>query len=380
MGRTKSAGRSPIYTTFPLSEYSEIIDVRSPGEFTEDRIPGAVNLPVLDNEERAKVGTLYKQSPFEARKLGASIVSQNIAQHLSTYLATKDKSYSPLVYCWRGGQRSHSFALVLTQIGWQVTVLEGGYKTYRAYVREQLSQLPQRFTYQVLCGLTGTGKTHILQRLAQRGVQVLDLEGLANHRGSLLGQAWDDKLEPQPSQKRFESLLLQQLQSFEENQTVWVESESNKIGDVHLPPTLWDKMKQAQCIEVQLAQRERVEFLLQEYPHLVNYPHLLKTQLQQLKSRYGGCKLNEWLRLIDEGKWYALVADLLESHYDPAYSRSMRQTFQHPEKKLKLADLSASSVEAALDVLCSSSSAAGAGKGKKAAKLRAKGKGEGGKE
>lgn len=202
----------PKYTQQPWTEtYSEIIDVRSPSEFTQDRIPTAINLPVLDDAERAEVGTIYKQSPFAARKKGAALVAKNISQHLVEYFASKDKDYRPLVYCWRGGQRSNSMASVLSQIGWQVTVIEGGYKTYRTYVREQLEKLPENFNYKLLCGLTGSGKTYILRQLKQRGAQVLDLEAIANHRGSLLGEEWTGKPASQPSQKYFESLLLHQL-------------------------------------------------------------------------------------------------------------------------------------------------------------------------
>jgi tRNA 2-selenouridine synthase len=347
--------RSLKYTQQPWAEtYSEIIDVRSQSEFAEDHIPGAINLPVLDDAQRAKVGTLYKQvCPFESRKVGASLVAQNIAQHLDTHFTAKNKNYHPLVYCWRGGQRSNSIALVLSQIGWQVTVIEGGYKTYRAYVRDQLQQLPEQFTYQVLCGLTGSGKTHILRQLTNRGVQVLDLEGLANHRGSLLGQEWEGKLSPQPAQKRFESLLLQKLQSFDVSKAVWVEAESNKIGQVYLPPSLWQQMKQANCIEVQLPQAVRIEWLLQEYPHLVTHPDLLKRKLEYLKSRYGREKINEWYNLIDTSQWYALVEDLLLNHYDPTYSRSMGQSYVQVERKLQLADLADASVDALLDALVS---------------------------
>jgi tRNA 2-selenouridine synthase len=229
---------------------------------------------------------------------------------------------------------------VLVQIGWQVTVLQGGYKTYRAYVRDQLQQLPEQFNYQVLCGLTGTGKTYTLRQMSQRGVQVLDLEGLANHRGSLLGEAWQGKPSPQPSQKYFESLLLQQLQSFDPNQSVWVEAESNKIGQVYLPQSLWQKMKHASCVEIQLPLDARVQLLLQEYPHLVTHHDVLKAKLQLLKSRYGRQKLNEWYHLIDAGQWETLVKNLLESHYDPTYTESMRRDFQRVERVLSLPDLS----------------------------------------
>ena len=345
--------RSPNYTEQPWTKtYSEIIDVRSGSEFTEDHIPGAINLPVLNDVERAKVGTLYKQvCPFEARKVGASLVAQNIARYLDSHLAAKDKRYHPLIYCWRGGQRSNSMALVLSQIGWQVTVLQGGYKTYRTYVRAQLEQLPQQFTYQVLCGLTGSGKTYILHQLAKRGVQVLDLEGLANHRGSLLGQEWEGKPAPQPSQKSFESQILQKLQSFDVSKPVWVEAESNKIGQVYLPPSLWQQMKQANCVEVQFPQAARIEWLLQEYPHLITHPDLLKQKLKRLKSRYGRDKINEWYDLIDAGKWHTLVDDLLTFHYDPAYMRSLGQCYVHVERQLQIADLSDASMNALLDAL-----------------------------
>lgn len=347
--------RLPNHTQQPWKEtYSEIIDVRSESEFVEDHIPGAINLPVLNDTERVKVGTLYKQvCPFDARKVGAALVAQNIAKHLNTHFSQKDKNYQPLLYCWRGGQRSNSMALVLNQIGWQVTVLDGGYKTYRTHVRDRLQTLPQHFTYWVLSGMTGSGKTHILQQLAQRNFQVLDLESLAKHRGSLLGQEWDGELSPQPSQKRFESLLLQELQGFNTDKPVWLEAESNKIGQVYLPSALWQKMKQANCFEIQLPIAVRVNWLLQEYPHLTAHPELLKSKLARLKSRHGSEKINEWYNLIDAGHWYDLVGDLLTSHYDPTYSRSTSQCYAQVEQRFKLSDLSNTNVEALLTQLAS---------------------------
>ncbi len=344
---------SPTFTQQPWKEtYSEIIDVRSPAEFAEDCIPGAINLPVLSDLERAEVGTIYKQSPFTARKKGAALVAKNLSQHLIDHFESKDKNYRPLVYCWRGGQRSNSMALVLSQVGWQVTVLDGGYKTYRAYVREQLEQLPHWFTYKILCGLTGTGKTHILQQLSQRtDQQVLDLEALANHRGSLLGEEWTNKPISQPTQKQFESLLLQQLQSFDSSFPVWVESESNKIGQVHLPPSLWQKMKQASCIEIQLPLSARVQFLLTAYPHLVDNPEILKAKLQLLKPRYGKEKIKQWEKLIDSGLWSKFVQDLLHFHYDPSYSQSIERDFAKVERTLSIEEISDRTIENLLDLL-----------------------------
>lgn len=347
--------RSPLYTQFPLAQaYSEIIDVRSEGEFAEDCIPGALNFPVLNDEERAKVGTIYHQdSPFAARKLGAALVAKNISRHLETHFASKSKTYEPLVYCWRGGQRSNSLALVLSQIGWQVTVIEGGYKTYRRYVREQLMAIAPQLRYRVLCGLTGSGKTYLLQRLRSRGEQVLDLEGLANHRGSLLGQVWEERPEPQPSQKYFESLLLPVLQSFNPQRSVWVESESNKIGEVHVPNQLWQALKQANCVEVEVAIAARVDWLLQEYPHLIEHPDYLKNKLQRLESRYGKWQIATWYDWIDRGCWRELVQNLLETHYDPSYYRSMKHAYQREQaRSLSIPDLSDASVTSLLDKLC----------------------------
>lgn len=345
--------RLPNYTNSPWQEkYTEIIDVRSENEFTEDHLPNAINLPVLNNEERVKVGTIHKQvSPFEARKVGASLVSANISTHLEKHFCHKEKDYSPLIYCWRGGQRSQSMAMVLSQIGWNVTVIEGGYKTYRTHVREQLQQLIPKFNYKILCGLTGTGKTHILHALERQGEQVLDLEKLANHRGSLLGQEWQNKLEPQPSQKYFESLLLQTLKKFDSDSLVWVESESNKVGEIHLPSILWEQMKKAPSIEVQLPLAARVEWLLQEYPHLTKHPEIIRKKLKYLKSHRGKKKIDYWYSLIDAKQFGSLVQDLLETHYDPAYNRSMNKTFKTPEKILEIPDLSESSINLVLDKL-----------------------------
>ncbi len=341
------------YTKEPHKEtYSEIIDVRSSSEFAEDRIPGAINLPVLNDAERAEVGTIYKQfSPFQARKIGAAIVSKNISKHLNEHFANKEKNYQPLVYCWRGGQRSASLATVLSQIGWRVTLLEGGYKTYRSYVRQELDSLSRKLNYKILCGLTGSGKTHILRNMHQRGFQVLDLEALANHRGSLLGEEWQGKRTPQPSQKYFDSKLLQVLQGFNPDETVWVESESNKIGQVHLPQFLWKEMKQSSCVEIKLPLDVRVQFLLAEYPHLIDNPEILKAKLEKLKSSCGWKRISQWYRMINNQEWESFVKDMLESHYDPTYRKSMQQNFNQIERVVSLNDLSNSSIDSCLDSL-----------------------------
>ncbi|MGB2924488.1 MAG: tRNA 2-selenouridine(34) synthase MnmH [Limnothrix sp.] len=327
-------------------DYAEIIDVRSPGEFLEDHIPGAINFPVLDDEERAKVGTIYKQvSPFEARKIGAAIVSKNIGQHIQAHFLDKPKSYHPLIYCWRGGQRSNSLAHILNQIGWQTTLIQGGYKTYRKQVRETLEVLPESLSYKILCGYTGSAKTYLLQKMAEAGLQVLDLEGLANHRGSLLGQVWQEKPTPQPSQKWFESKLFHTLQTFDLQQPIWVESESNAIGKVNVPKSLWEQMRRSPCYEIALPTSERVQWLISEYPHLIEYPEELKRLLGYLISNLGKQKVEAWFKLIDAKKWPEFVAAILEEHYDPAYRRSLPKHFSEPIETFELDNLQPDSVQ-----------------------------------
>jgi tRNA 2-selenouridine synthase len=187
-----------------LAEFDAVIDARSEAEHAEDRLPGAVNWPSLDNAQRIEVGTLYKQvNPFEARKRGASLVAANIARHIEREVMDKPKTWQPLVYCWRGGQRSGALSMVLGQIGFRVGIVEGGYKAFRHEVLAQLPALAQRLQYRVICGPTGAGKTRLLQALAAEGAQVLDLEALASHRSSVLGVIPG---QPQPSQKGFDTL------------------------------------------------------------------------------------------------------------------------------------------------------------------------------
>ncbi len=314
--------------------FDDVIDVRSPGEFADDHIPGAVNLPVLDDAERAEVGTVYhRASAFAARKLGAGLVSGNIGRHLGGHFAGRDKDYKPFVYCWRGGHRSGSIATVLAQVGWRVTVLAGGYKTYRAHVRRELDAAPPLFAFRLLAGATGSAKTRLLHRLAGRGAQVLDLEGLARHRGSVLGDAG-----PQPPQKYFESLLLAALDRLDPTAPVWVEAESNRIGDVYVPPALWAAMRAAGGVEVRMPVAGRVAHLLNEYAHMVADPELLKGKLRLLTARHGARQVEFWVRRIDAGEWEAFVESLLEVHYDPGYAASTQRCFPHVTEAVELAD------------------------------------------
>ncbi|WP_024544507.1 tRNA 2-selenouridine(34) synthase MnmH [Picosynechococcus sp. NKBG15041c] len=332
--------------------YTQIIDVRSPAEFAEDHIPGAVNFPVLSNEERAIVGTIYKQrSPFEARKIGAALVSKNIGHHLEHHFLDQPKTFHPLIYCWRGGQRSNSFATVLSQIGWQTTLLTGGYKTYRDYVRQSLDELGQNLSLRILCGYTGSAKTKLLQALHQEHFQVLDLEAIACHRGSLLGQMWTETPQAQPSQKWFESQLLAKLKTFDPARPIWVESESKTVGNVHLPKTLWENMGRSPVVEVALPLAERVELLMAEYPHLIEQPAILKQLLGHLSAKYGKRKIQAWYDLIDGQQWPEFVSAILQEHYDPTYRQSLPRHFQMPQKTILLENLAPQSIKRFIEAI-----------------------------
>jgi tRNA 2-selenouridine synthase len=312
-------------TVAQLSGYDDIIDVRSPAEYAEDHIPGAINSPVLDNEERALVGTLYVQaSQFEAKKRGAALISRNIARHLETLFKDKPKNWKPLVYCWRGGQRSGAMSHILAQIGWNTSRLEGGYKAYRRHVITELQRLPANFAFRVVCGATGSGKSRLLAALHEQGAQVLDLEQLAKHRGSLLGNLPD---EPQPSQKMFDSLVWDTLRGFDDQRPVLVEAESKKIGSLAVPDALLEAMRAAECILIEAPVPARVKLLMEDYGHFLRDPALLAQRLAPLADLHGHKVISEWNTLAEEGKWETLVEDLLVRHYDPAYRRSTSANF-----------------------------------------------------
>jgi tRNA 2-selenouridine synthase len=313
-----------------LGEFDEIIDVRTPAEFAEDHLPGAINCAVLSDEERITVGTLYKQvSPFEARKVGAALVAKNIAAHLQTRFHDHPKSWRPLIYCWRGGQRSGAMCIILAQVGWAAHKLEGGYKTYRRDVLDKLEALPQRFTFRVICGSTGSGKSRLLTALGDSGHQVLDLEMLAQHRGSVLGRLPG---QTQPSQKCFDSALLLALQKFDPALPVFVEAESNKIGLITLPPALIEAMHSSACLVVETPLGTRVDGLLEEYRHYIENPESLITHLQSLHRFRGAKQLEHWGSLIHAGDFETLVAELLTLHYDPSYFRATSKHYANLDK------------------------------------------------
>ena len=308
-----------------LAEFDAVLDARSPAEYAEDHIPGAGSYPVLTNEERAHVGTIYKQeSPFTAKKIGAALTARNIAAHIETSFLDKPKSWRPLVYCWRGGKRSGAFAHVLREVGWDAKSLEGGYKAYRRHVVERLAELPERYRFRVVHGVTGSGKSRLLAALAAAGAQVLDLEDLAAHRGSVLGNLPE---RPQPSQKMFESLLLKELQSLEPEKEIFVEGESKKIGQLQVPDALIARMRASECVLLDTAPEARIALLMDEYRHFFSDLPALYAQLDCLAGLHGRERVEEWKALAAEGRWAELVARLLEEHYDPAYRRSAAHNF-----------------------------------------------------
>ena len=325
-----------------LAAFDEIIDVRTPAEFAEDHAPG----PVLDDAQRVEVGTLYKQvSPFAAKKIGAAYVAENVARHLRERFLDRPKSWRPLVMCWRGGERSGAMTHILRRVGWDAQQLDGGYKAYRRLVVDTLVEQPRDFAFQVVCGATGSGKSRLLQALAARGAQVLDLEALACHKGSVLGVLPDAD---QPSQKAFETRLLAALAGLDPARPVFVEAESRKIGRLHLPDTLLEGLRAGACIEVEAEFSARVEFLLRDYDYFLAAPDWLNQRLDALRPLQGHETVKRWQDLARSGAWRQLVSELLGQHYDPLYRRSQHHNFAGlaTPRKLATEDLSPAGIDA----------------------------------
>jgi len=297
--------------------FDDIIDVRSPAEHAEDHLPGAINLPVMDNAERARVGTIYKQvSPFMARKIGAAIVARNAARHLEGPLADKPGGWRPLVYCWRGGQRSGSFATILSQIGWRVELVRGGYKAWRGLVVQALYDRPFPAPVIVLDGNTGSAKTELLNLLPEHGVQVLDLEGLAGHRGSLFGA-----MGVQPSQKLFEMRLAMAMSALDPARPVVVEAESAKVGECRLPPGLWRAMCAAPRVEIAAPLAARAAYLTRAYADLTADPDRLLARIESLRHFHSAETIEIWMQAARAGDFATLAQGLMAAHYDPRYNR-----------------------------------------------------------
>jgi tRNA 2-selenouridine synthase len=297
--------------------FDDIIDARAPAEYAEDHLPGAISLPVLSDAQRAEVGTIYKQvNPFVAKKLGAALVARNVADHLLGPLADKPGGWRPLVYCWRGGQRSGSFASILSQIGWRVEVVQGGYKTWRRLVVREVYDTPVRAPLVVLDGNTGSAKTEILNLLPAHGLQVIDLEGLANHRGSLFGARGD-----QPSQKAFEGRLAQALAGLDPARPVVVEAESSKVGNCRLPPEIWKAMTRAPRVVLHAAPSARAQYLTRAYGDMVADVPRLTEVISLLRPVHAQEVIAEWHKMASEGSFADLAESLMVRHYDPRYAK-----------------------------------------------------------
>ena len=345
---------SAAEATQHLASFHTIIDARSPAEFAEDHLPGAVNWPVLDNDERREVGTEYVQvSAFDARKSGAAIVAKRIGELLHTHVQDKARDWRPLVYCWRGGTRSGALAWFLDQIGFRTTLVQGGYKAFRVQVREQLTALPLRLEYVVIAGRTGSGKTRLLQALAEAGAQVLDLEGLARHRGSVLGGL---PYEPQPSQKAFETELWHTLSAFDPARPVYVESESRKIGQLQVPTALLERMRtDSRVVMVTMPDDARVQLLLEEYGFFADQLERFCGHLDTLIDLRGRDTVTHWQTLARTGRWAEVFGELMRCHYDPLYLKSMQRNYAQVgcAQQLLLCNSSAQALSDATTVLLS---------------------------
>jgi tRNA 2-selenouridine synthase len=310
-----------------LDQFDAILDARSEGEHAEDHLPGAQSWPSLNNEERIRVGTLYKQvSPFEAQKIGAALVAKNIAHHIETRVMDKPKNWQPLIYCWRGGKRSNSLALILGQIGFKVHLIEGGYKAFRKEVMEDTPRQALRLQFQVLCGPTGSGKTRLLQSLASLGAQVLDLEKIACHRSSVLGLIPG---QAQPTQKAFDTQVWDALRRFSPDRPVFVEAESKKVGNLAVPAELMTRMRASPCIRIDLPLEGRVSLLMEDYAFFTEDRTLFAERLDKLTALRGKAVVDGWKERIALGQMREVVSELLSGHYDPGYEQSTSQNFGH---------------------------------------------------
>jgi tRNA 2-selenouridine synthase len=329
-----------------FDQFDAVIDARSEGEYAEDHLPGALNWPTLHDEERQSIGTLYKQvNAFEAKKRGAALAARNISTHIEAHVLDKPRDWAPLAYCWRGGKRSGSLSLVLDQIGFRMSLIEGGYKAFRAAMLLDIEACAARLTFQVVCGTTGSGKTRLLLALRAAGAQVLDLEDLARHRSSVLGALPGIA---QPTQKRFDTLVWEQLRQFDPERVVFVESESKKVGNVSIHPALVERMRSSPCSVVDLSLEQRVELLLEDYAYFTAHPEQFCNRLDALTAQRGKVVIEEWKALVRQGDLRPVVQDLLVSHYDPVYLQSMERNFVQfaQASRLTPADRSVTSMQA----------------------------------
>ncbi|HET7792491.1 MAG TPA: tRNA 2-selenouridine(34) synthase MnmH, partial [Rhizobacter sp.] len=334
--------------------YDLIIDARSPREFSDDHIPGALNLPVVVDDEYAAVGTLHRTDTHAAYLLGVQQALRNIADDIAEHIAPLPRHARILVYCFRGGKRSELWSSALRIIGFKVDVLRGGWRNYRRWVREGLDTLPRNFRFKLVAGPTGVGKTRFLAALRTLGEQVIDLEGIAHHRGSVLGEVPG---EPQPTQKQFDSDLLAQLRLLDPDRPVWLESESKRIGRVQLPVSLFEAMQTSPVVLLGAPMASRVQLWHDEYPNLAADPKRVVSLLGALadtKMLVGNKEFAAWEQLAASGDTRELFARVMEHYYDPLYGRSLARDFHHFEQavRIELDDLSMDGMIAAAKRVC----------------------------
>lgn len=300
-----------------LSKTTPIIDVRSPGEYDHAHIPGALSLPLFSNEERAEVGTIYKQrGRVKAVQRGLEIVGPKMSQFSKFALALD--SQKVLVHCWRGGMRSSSMAWLLETLGLECYLLEGGYKSYRNYI---LNSFEKSLKIVLLGGFTGSGKTDLLSILKESGQQVIDLEGLANHKGSAFGSIG---LPPQPSNEMFENLLSKEVDSTDSEKVVWIEDESRNVGKVFIPENLWLQMRRAPLIRIESSFEDRLERLVRDYA--TEESARLEESIAKIEKRlgYDNCKFA--LEACREGN-LKRAAEICLLYYDKAYASQLGNRF-----------------------------------------------------
>jgi tRNA 2-selenouridine synthase len=301
--------------TYPFDGYC-IIDVRSEAEFQRGHVPGAVNIPLMRNDERVIIGTIYKQEGRDpAVAKGYELLGPRFAELYDTF-KTITNGKAPLFYCWRGGLRSQISSTIMEWGGFQVFLLKGGYKAYRNMVQKKLA-VPRK--YILLGGMTGVGKTEILELLRAEGFPVLNLEALANHKGSALGSLG---MPEQPSVEMFENLLWHDISRLADSSIVITENESRKIGFCILPDPLWNQMLEADLIEIEVPHEIRVKRLIEEYAHFD--PEILAEKTEKLRKRMGGLLCQQAQTAILEGRKEEWVS-LLMNYYDKSYRYFMSE-------------------------------------------------------
>lgn len=294
------------------------IDMRSPVEYAAGRIPGAVNIPLFNDEERSRVGTVYKMTgPEAAKQLGLNLVSTKLPDIVKNIRGHYKSGRMVVVYCWRGGMRSKAVVSILELMGIPARQLVGGYKNYRRHVLDSLENFPGMPPVVVLCGSTGVGKTRLLDLLIQRGLPVIDLEKLANHRGSVFGQVG---LGRPATAHNFDTALLCELERLRSKPYILVECESKRIGNVYLPDVLYQAMRRGRKILARAGVETRVTRLIEEYHDICrDQQEAIIASLKSLEKRLGAAKTDKLLDAYAAGQVREMVRTLLLDYYDPLY-------------------------------------------------------------